>query len=223
MFTEMNTPTYLDKIRRKKTKVIKKKLCVFDSLMDYTPPPTPQPVNPVLLTQDARIRLDFGYLKAKVDYALRHHQKVKLGRLHKYVYYAGRLKEPVPEEIFERIRSSQPPPMRKKKHKKNRFKPKKPTRKQRGRKEYDNYLKSPIWKDIKKAYFATHDKKCAICGASRRINLHHMYYSDSGTEQPEHLIPLCETHHEALHKHIGKSHKDMIQETTDFITQQRLI
>jgi hypothetical protein len=84
---------------------------------------------------------------------------------------------------------------------------------------YRQYIGSRLWVRRKEAYYATHPKACAIC-KHPRVELNHIYYGNYGLEKDEDLIPLCRSHHEALHREIGV-HKDMRYATADFIEWQR--
>jgi hypothetical protein len=84
---------------------------------------------------------------------------------------------------------------------------------------YREYIASWQWTKRKEAYYAKHSKECAIC-KSFRVDLNHIYYGNYGFEKDEDLVPLCRTHHDALHRKIGV-HKDMRYATADFIEWQR--
>lgn len=66
---------------------------------------------------------------------------------------------------------------------------------------YSDYLASAHWKNLRKLAFATLGNHCHCCGSPIRIQLHHLNYSRgwAGTTI-EDLIPLCSTHHNALHR-----------------------
>jgi hypothetical protein len=60
------------------------------------------------------------------------------------------------------------------------------------------------WARRKKAYFATHPRRCAKCGVEKKIVLHHVRYDRfGGKELDEDLLALCSKHHDALHR-LGK-------------------
>lgn len=66
--------------------------------------------------------------------------------------------------------------------------------------DYDEYMRSEHWRRIRERYFAGHDKACAACDATRRIELHHKTYERIGREDVADLVPLCARHHRAAHK-----------------------
>ncbi|WP_131867054.1 HNH endonuclease signature motif containing protein [Bradyrhizobium sp. Y-H1] len=65
--------------------------------------------------------------------------------------------------------------------------------------DYKAYLKSAAWKKKRNAAKYWHSKRCAICGKAR-TDIHHKTYKALGDEDAKlHLVPLCRTHHFALH------------------------
>ena|SRR3990167_345812 len=66
--------------------------------------------------------------------------------------------------------------------------------------EYNTYLQSPHWKQIKEKTY-THRKSCAVCKSIRYLNIHHRRYKTNNgrsvlyKEQPRHLIVLCNRCH----------------------------
>ena len=57
------------------------------------------------------------------------------------------------------------------------------------------HKRSPHWNAFKRAYFKTHEKKCAVCGGTKKVELHHIipFHIDSSKElDPNNVIPLCE-------------------------------
>lgn len=96
-------------------------------------------------------------------------------------------------------------------------------RKVRPNTRYENYIKSPLWDNVKKEYWKTHDRKCRACDCFERIHLHHAFYSERGKETHDHLYALCEKCHDMFHEKIGKTKKDMIAETEEFIRESRNI
>lgn len=68
-----------------------------------------------------------------------------------------------------------------------------------GYNSYNDYLKSEHWKDLRARYFKSKlPRTCKICESSR-VELHHRSYKRLGHERLDDLIPLCRTHHQALH------------------------
>lgn len=67
------------------------------------------------------------------------------------------------------------------------------------RAEYERYLHSPAWEDIK---YAKRDRYwCVGCGRDRYLQLHHMIYpADIWDTKSRHCCWLCERCHETLHR-----------------------
>lgn len=102
-----------------------------------------------------------------------------------------------------------------------RDKRKKKNRKYRNRipKKYETYIKSPWWEKRKNEYYKFHQRKCTVCRSVNKIHLHHKFYGKYYFEDDKDLIPLCETHHDEIHKMIGKVKKDMRYLTDKFISE----
>lgn len=70
--------------------------------------------------------------------------------------------------------------------------------------EYEKYLKSKHWKTKKKEYKASNRiKKCLVCGNKKYV-LHHKNYENLYNESLDDLLPLCEDHHNRLHREINE-------------------
>ena len=82
-------------------------------------------------------------------------------------------------------------------------------------KSYKTYITSEWWFKRRNRFFKDFGKKCAVCGKSKYVQLHHAYYGEYGKEKDEDLVPLCIEHHEELHSMLGKTKKDMREETLD--------
>ena len=67
---------------------------------------------------------------------------------------------------------------------------------------YQDYLQSAHWKDVKQRYYRSKFKKeCFICGKKNLpLHLHHRTYKRLGKEKLNDLILLCENCHHLLHK-----------------------
>jgi len=61
---------------------------------------------------------------------------------------------------------------------------------------YPEYIKSEWWKLQSKLY---KDKKCAQCGRTHELDVHHLTYENVGNEKPADLITLCRRCHRDLH------------------------
>jgi hypothetical protein len=65
--------------------------------------------------------------------------------------------------------------------------------------EYRTYIAGPRWRTRKKAYYRGHQRRCAACGTTRSIHLHHRTYDRLGCERDADLVPLCERDHDLAH------------------------
>lgn len=68
-------------------------------------------------------------------------------------------------------------------------------------KEYARYLTTEHWQDFGRRYRADDRTlhECYVCG-SADYELHHHTYAHIGDERFEDVVPLCRTHHAAVHK-----------------------
>jgi hypothetical protein len=64
-----------------------------------------------------------------------------------------------------------------------------------------SYLASEWWAEVRARFNADPNTPhaCAVCGTPR-YQLHHRTYERLGAERLSDLLPLCSTHHEALHR-----------------------
>ena len=67
------------------------------------------------------------------------------------------------------------------------------------RDEYEAYLASPEWGRMKKWAKSHYGNKCALCGSSDEIHVHHTNYKRLGREYPEDLSLLCKWCHAKHH------------------------
>ena len=73
---------------------------------------------------------------------------------------------------------------------------------QQRKKEYERYLESDTWTDIRRRKLAEVGAKCAICGSRENITVHHIQYPKVyGSEEMEDLKVLCWNCHKE--KHVG--------------------
>lgn len=92
-------------------------------------------------------------------------------------------------------------------------------RKTNGRRvRYDTYINSKEWETRKNKFYRNHTRECVICGGHEHINLHHAFYGNYGFEEDDDLVCFCEHHHLEFHTLIGKTKKDMRQETNNFVS-----
>jgi hypothetical protein len=60
---------------------------------------------------------------------------------------------------------------------------------------YRAYLRSPRWQEVRRMAFAHYGRECQWCGATRRLQVHHLHYHTLGRERPEDLEILCPACH----------------------------
>lgn len=68
------------------------------------------------------------------------------------------------------------------------------------RKNYQLYLQSRHWRDIRARYYKSgRPKECYVCGSKEQLHLHHRTYKRVGRERLKDLILLCKDCHGDLH------------------------
>ena len=69
------------------------------------------------------------------------------------------------------------------------------------RREYQKYLQSSHWKDIRRRYRESKlfDGQCYACSSTERLQLHHKSYNRLGRERLTDLIYLCDECHSIIH------------------------
>jgi len=70
--------------------------------------------------------------------------------------------------------------------------------------EHEKYLKSATWGKKREEVFAHYGRKCASCGSTDHLSVHHISYitynkKGKGKELMRELIPLCRHHHHLVH------------------------
>ena len=97
--------------------------------------------------------------------------------------------------------------LRKSKAKEDRKLLKKPKKKRRKKLrkplKYKKYIKSALWRKIRKSYFSRVNNECVVCGSKRTVSLHHLSYANLGKEKDSDLVALCWGHHEEYHQRHG--------------------
>jgi len=79
--------------------------------------------------------------------------------------------------------------------------------------QYQEYLKTEHWLDVKKRFRASKlcKKRCYVCGGRSNIHIHHKSYKRIGNERLWDLIELCATCHKSVHKYLQKhKHRNTI-------------
>ena len=79
----------------------------------------------------------------------------------------------------------------------------------RSKEEHRKYINSDLWKTKREEALAHHGHRCASCGTTKNIQIHHISYlrlnhNGPGKETMEDLIPLCGRHHQLVHKLIDE-------------------
>jgi hypothetical protein len=61
---------------------------------------------------------------------------------------------------------------------------------------YHEYLRSPQWKEKRKAALARANYRCLMCNSPDNLDVHHRTYKNIGNEREEDLAVLCRTCHD---------------------------
>lgn len=64
---------------------------------------------------------------------------------------------------------------------------------------YDEFLKSPEWRETRRLALQRVGHRCQKCGATKRLQVHHLTYLRRGAEDLDDLEVLCRGCHEAEH------------------------
>jgi len=65
---------------------------------------------------------------------------------------------------------------------------------------YQEYLLTPVWNELKKAALARADYRCQVCNSDNSLNIHHRKYPRVlGKEPVSDLVVLCRNCHELFH------------------------
>ena len=68
------------------------------------------------------------------------------------------------------------------------------------KKEYAKYLRSADWKARRDKFYDHYEHKCAVCGDTEQLNIHHLHYDHIGCEESNDVICLCKTCHYNAHR-----------------------
>lgn len=84
---------------------------------------------------------------------------------------------------------------------KRKFKKKasKPKKKKKGKRDYNEYLKSAEWRAFRKQAFEFYGRECSECKGTDRLQVHHKHYKNIFNEKLEDVAILCEPCHEKVH------------------------
>ena len=96
---------------------------------------------------------------------------------------------------------------------------------QNGYKDYNDFLKSSLWEDLKiKAFTVEQGKKCFFC-KGRPYTLHHVSYSTVNKNTLRWLLPICSECHQWVHDYefshrssnVLRATKELLKEKHTFI------
>ena len=89
-------------------------------------------------------------------------------------------------------------------------------------KDYNEYLKSKEWKQIRDLYFIGKSKKCIVCGSKKYINLHHKSYKRlGGINEIKDLITVCRSCHKKIHDIEKKEGISVTRATNTFLATEK--
>jgi len=75
--------------------------------------------------------------------------------------------------------------------------------------QYQVYLQSPHWKQLRAEKWKRSHKRCGICGSKEQLQVHHMVYRQIYDVQLTDLRVLCDTCHETTHRLINAGRLDV--------------
>jgi hypothetical protein len=79
-----------------------------------------------------------------------------------------------------------------------------------GFESYEAYLRSAHWASVKKQFRESNrSQNCCVCGSGTKIHIHHRTYHALGAEELDHLIAICEEHHNELHRRLRGSGRSL--------------
>lgn len=82
---------------------------------------------------------------------------------------------------------------------------------------YQDYIQSKEWDKKKREYRRSRLPQCCVVCGDSKVDLHHRSYKRLGDEYLTDLIPLCRTHHEALHRYHKESGLPLWKATTKYV------
>lgn len=69
---------------------------------------------------------------------------------------------------------------------------------------YEKYLESAHWREIREIRLAIDNHTCQKCGATTNLHVHHKTYARIGDEEFDDLITLCADCHNSVHQKKNK-------------------
>ena len=67
------------------------------------------------------------------------------------------------------------------------------------RQDYQNYIHSNEWKDLRKLILERDRYECVECGAKSDLHVHHLHYKNFKKEKLDDLVTLCQRCHMRVH------------------------
>lgn len=89
------------------------------------------------------------------------------------------------------------------------------------RREYDQYLSSDAWKHKRGTVLKRDRHRCAGCGSTAELHVHHCTYERFGHEPLRDLITLCESCHKAVHRLHRERGGDLAMATAEALAALR--
>lgn len=88
---------------------------------------------------------------------------------------------------------------------------------------YREYMRSPAWAATKAKWrdLRPRRRRCEVCG-DRHYDLHHRTYVRLGRERLRDLVPLCQRHHDAVHRLQDRMRWGVERATTVYLGFRRL-
>lgn len=65
--------------------------------------------------------------------------------------------------------------------------------------KYNDYLKTNHWAKTRRKALERGGNRCALCGCTSRLQVHHNNYKNLWREDKHDLVVLCDRHHKMVH------------------------
>ena len=66
--------------------------------------------------------------------------------------------------------------------------------------DFDEYMKSSMWREKREQILKRDGYKCTFCGTAKNLRVHHITYVNIPYEKDEDLITVCDKCHKKLHR-----------------------
>ena len=87
--------------------------------------------------------------------------------------------------------------------------------------DYDEYIKSPEWKERRKMFIHFWGNSCALCLSPKNLHVHHRCYDRLGCETLSDCIVLYGRHHAQFHgKEYISGRTDTIQNVLEGLSRR---